>query len=86
MKPLSRRSVTIGIAAAVTAIPALGLAIASDPRARVEHHARKLEKAMREIYGTKEVAVIRYEPSEGGNPFVMVCPTMTEEQRAQYAA
>ena len=50
------------------------------------HHTRELEKAMRDLYGTKKVAVLRFEPSEGGNPMVAVCPTMTEEQRARYAA
>jgi hypothetical protein len=87
-KLLSRRSVTTGLAAAAAAIPALGLAIATrgDPVERIKHHTRELEKAMRELYGTKEVAVLRFEPSEGGNPLVMVCPTMTEEQRARYAA
>ena len=84
---LSRRSITTGIATAAAAIPALGLAIAtrSDAAERVKHHTRELEKAMRDLYGTKKVAVLRFEPSEGGNPMVAVCPTMTEEQRARYA-
>jgi hypothetical protein len=87
-KLLSRRSITTGIAAAAAAIPAVGLAIATrgDPVERVMHHTRELENAMRELYGTTKVAVLRFEPSEGGNPMVAVCPTMTEKQRARYAA
>jgi hypothetical protein len=85
-KLFSRRSVTTGMLAGVAAIPALVLSVpAMSPHARVEFHTRELEKAMREIYGTKEVVVLRSEPDEGGNPFVMVCPSMTEEQRARYA-
>ena len=41
MKPLSRRSVTTGLAAAVMAVPALGLAEA--PIEKVKRLARELE-------------------------------------------
>jgi len=61
MKPLSRRSVTTGLAAAVTALPA---GFKSDAAARVEHHTRELKKAMRDLYGL-EVEVLRFEPKDG---------------------
>ncbi len=61
MKPLTRRSVTTGLVAAVTAIPALGLAIArGDPVDRIKHHTAELAKAMREQYGV-EVEVLSFD-------------------------
>ena len=73
MKPLSRRSVTAGLAAAVTLIPAVGLcaSLKTDASARVEHHSRELEKAMRDLYGL-EVEVLRFEPTDGMVACVMV--------------
>ena len=70
MKALSRRSVTTGLAAA---IPAIGLCagLKSDARARVEHHTRELEKAMRDLYG-REVKVVKFEPTDGMVACVMV--------------
>ena len=46
-KPLTRRSVTTGIAAAVAAIPTLGLAAKGDPVARIGHLTLELEQADR---------------------------------------
>lgn len=49
MKHLTRRSVTTGMLAAVTAIPAVGLAVVarSDPLERIKHHTASLAQAMR---------------------------------------
>ena len=73
MKPLSRRSVTTGLAAAVAAVPAVSISagLKSDAAARVEHHTRELEKAMRDPYG-REVEVLRFEPQDGMVACVMV--------------
>ena len=73
MKPLSRRSVTTGLAAAVTAIPAVGLCagLKTDAAARIEHHTGELKKAMRDLYG-REVEVLRFEPTDGMVACVMV--------------
>ena len=51
--PLTRRSVTTGLASAVVTIPALGLAVAarSDPVERIRKLTRALEEAMLEAYG-----------------------------------
>ncbi len=73
MKPLSRRSVIAGSAAVVTAIPAAGLAasLQGNARARVEHHTRELEKAMRDLYGL-EVQVLRFEPDKHMPAWVLI--------------
>ena len=77
MKPLSRRSVTTGLAAAVTAIPALGLSVAahSDPLNRIKQHTRELERAMRDCYGA-EVKVLTYglEQHPKEKPMVLMVP------------
>ena len=82
MKPLSRRSVTTGLAAAVMAIPAVGLCASrkSDATARVEHHTRELEKAMRDLYGL-EVEVLRFEPTDGMVACVLVAANGGETAR-----
>jgi len=73
MKPLTRRSVTTGLAAAVAAIPAVGLALASrcDPLERIKQLTQKLELAMREAYGV-EVSVLTYPKTDEGKPMVFV--------------
>jgi hypothetical protein len=73
MKPLSRRSVIAGSAAVVTAIPAVGLYAhrKSDASARVEHHTRELEKAMRDLYDL-EVQVLRFGPDKHMPAWVLV--------------
>lgn len=71
MKPLSRRTVIGDSAAALTAIPAVGFSFNSNAAARVEHHTRELEKAMRDLYGS-EVEVLRFEPDKGMVPCVLV--------------
>jgi hypothetical protein len=67
---LTRRSVMAGSAAVVAAIPTLAIC-ASDAAARVEHHTRELEQAMRDLYG-REVQMLRFEPTEGMTACVMV--------------
>ena len=67
MKPLSRRTVTAGALAAVTVLP---IGLASNARARIEHHSRELERAMRELYGSAET--LAFEPTRGMRPVVMV--------------
>jgi hypothetical protein len=71
MKPFNRRSVTAGLAAAVTTIPALGLAIAarSDPLERIKHHTRELERAMRDCYGV-EVQTLTFDKQGDAKPCV----------------
>jgi hypothetical protein len=73
MKPLSRRSVTTGLAAAVTAIPALRLCAArkSDPMDRIKHHTAELANAMREQYGV-EVEVLAFCEKSHEVPCVLV--------------
>ena len=70
MNPVTRRSVMADSAAVVAAIPALALC-ASDAAARVEHHTRELEQAMRDLYG-REVEMLRFEPGGGMVACVMV--------------
>ncbi len=72
MKPLSRRSVIAGSAAVVTAIPAVGLAVSvkSSARARVEYHVERLERAMREHYGTDLEAWVSLEQIGDCRPVV----------------
>lgn len=66
--PLSRRSVIAGLAAAVTAIPAVGLSVARTPPAeRV-----KLEKAMQECHPGSKIVTFSQHESNGFNPAVMV--------------
>lgn len=66
---LSRRSVTTGLAAAVVAIPAVGLAVAAigDPVERVKRLTRELEEAMREAYGG-EVLTCSWGPHSSADP------------------
>jgi len=73
MKPLSRRSVTTGLAAAVTAIPTVGLSVAArgDPGGRIRHHIRELERAMRDHYDA-EVETLRFEVPGDMKPCVFV--------------
>jgi hypothetical protein len=76
---------TAGLGAAVAAVP--GLAVAGrfvSAEERVAHHTRELERAMRDLYGTKEVSVLIYEPSEDANPLVLIVPKMTDAQRVKY--
>ena len=82
MKPVTRRSVTTGLAAAVTLIPAVGFcaSLKSDASARVEHHTRELEKAMRDLYG-REVQMLRFEPTDGMVACVMVAANGGETAR-----
>jgi len=56
-KQFTRRSVTTGLAAAVTAIPGVGLAVAarSDPVERIKHHTREIERALAEHYPGAEI-------------------------------
>jgi hypothetical protein len=80
MKPLNRRSVTTGLAAAVTAIPALGLAVAarSDRLERIKRLTREPEKPLLDCHpGAKIMTMTNYvEPDgeviEGMNPYVMI--------------
>ena len=62
IKPLSRRTVTGGIAAALAAIPSVGLKgmLRAD-----KHHTRELEKAMRDCYGV-DVESRSYAPTKTG--------------------
>jgi hypothetical protein len=73
MKPLSRRSVTTGIVAAVTAIPALALPVVarSNPFERIKNHTRELEEAMREAYGV-EVETLTFAKTDDMKPTVFV--------------
>ena len=73
MNQVSRRSVATGLADAVTAIPAAGLRIGlkNNARARIEHHAREMEKAMCELYGV-EVETINWIGRPGAKPMVLV--------------
>ena len=80
MKPLSRRSVTTGLAAAVTAIPAVGLCNRAtvDPFERIRHLTKELEQAMIEAYGV-EVTVLAYDKTAEMKPLIMVVAhTQTE--------
>ena len=72
MKPLSRRTITAGALAAVTAIPAVGLSLglASNARARIDYHTRELEKAMRDLYGDAET--LTFGPTKGMRPLIAV--------------
>ncbi len=74
MKPLSRRSVTAGLAAAVTAIPAVGLSVAAKgaPRETIKHLTGELEKAMLECHPGSEIVTVAQEKDERSNPFVFV--------------
>ena len=67
IKPLSRRSVTGGIAAALAAIPSVGLCngVETDALERIKHHTRELEKAMRDCYGV-DVESRSYAPTKTG--------------------
>ena len=69
---LTRGAAVVG-AAAVTAIPAVGLyaRLKSDASVRVEHHTRELEKAMRDLYG-RHVQVLRFEPDKHMPAWVLV--------------
>ena len=72
MKPLSRRSVTTGLAAVVTAIPVVGSSVAlGDAREWIKHHTRELERAMRDYYGV-EVETLSYEPTETMRPIIFI--------------
>jgi hypothetical protein len=73
MKSLSRRSVAGGLAAAVTAIPALGHCAArkSDPMDRIKHLTAELAKAMREQYGV-EVEVLAFCEKSHEVPCVLI--------------
>ena len=70
MKPVTRRSVTTGLAAVVTAIPAVGLA-REDPLERIKKLTRELGEAMREAYGV-EVETLTFDAEKGMRPLVMV--------------
>jgi hypothetical protein len=39
---------------------------------------------LRTLYEAKEVKVFRYEPDEGGNPFVFVCLILSKTQRVRF--
>jgi hypothetical protein len=73
MKPLSRRSVTTGLVAVVTAVPSVALAIAArgDPLERIKQLTCELEEAMREAYGV-EVQTLAYPKTDEGKPMVLV--------------
>ena len=77
MKPVSRRSVTAGLGAAVAAIPAVGLSLAAKGSSveRIKHLTRELEKAMLECHPGSEIVTVTSEPGEGFNPFVFVAAT-----------
>jgi hypothetical protein len=77
MKPLSRRSVTAGLGAAIAAVVPIGLSLAGpNSQARVQHCICELEQAMREAFpgATTDLITnkIGSERVEGMNPFVMV--------------
>ena len=80
-KPLSRRSVTTGLAAAVAAIPAVGLASAArrDPVERIKNLTRELEQAMRDCYGVA-VTVLSYEATASMRPMVLVVANTPEPE------
>ena len=73
MSPLTRRSVTAGALAAVTAIPAIGLPVAAreKPLEKIKRLTVELGQAMREAYGV-EVETLAYDASEDMKPLVMV--------------
>jgi hypothetical protein len=58
-------------AAAITAIPVLGLRAESNAETRIKHHTAELERAMLEKYGRK-VEVLRFEPSGGIAAVIML--------------
>lgn len=78
-KPISRRSVTTGLAAAVTAIPAVGLCVAArgDPLARIKHCTQELERALAEHYPGAEILTLGgdmlSEETVSYNPYIFVC-------------
>ena len=80
MKPLSRRSVTTGMVAAVTAIPALVVA-RSDPLERVKHHTRELEEAMREAYGVEVETIAFHKTDDMKRMVFVVAHTLTSGGR-----
>ncbi len=73
MKLLSRRSVTTGLAAAVTAL-SIGPTVAgkNDPRERVKHLASELQKAMRECYPEARIVTLASGEVEGINPYLLL--------------
>jgi hypothetical protein len=87
MKPLSRRSVTTGIAAAVTAIPTMGLAVVArgDPLARIKQCTQELERALAEYYPGAEIVNLSSDiPGErcvGFNPNIVVIAQLPKETR-----
>ena len=68
MNTLSRRSVTAGLAAAVTAIPALAIC-SSDTLEAVKRAQRDLEEALRRHYGA-EVKTYAFDGTETSRPWV----------------
>jgi hypothetical protein len=67
-----RKALTIVAAVpAAVALAAVPVLAGEDAAARVEHHTRELEKAMRDLYG-REVEVLRFEPTDGMVACVMV--------------
>jgi predicted metallopeptidase len=60
--PLTRRSLTAGLGAAVAAIPALGLSAGAReaPVERVQRLAKELEAAMRELHPGVEVETLSW--------------------------
>jgi len=97
MKPLSRRSVTTGLAAAVTAIPAVGLSLAAttrqvSPEERIHRALAEAKAAFEAYYGgaTSFKATWNEEPPErvakhGGTAcLVVVASNYSEDHLRPY--
>jgi hypothetical protein len=77
IKTISRRSVTTGFAAAVAAIPAVGLCVAArtDPLGRIRKLARELEEAMVAAYGG-EPEIVTWGPRNPADPGSNMSPAL----------